>query len=125
MAAGATGPGNLRAATDLNPDPNILEVELVAKQVPVDLTGDGLIANAYTFNGSTPGPELRVKVGDLVIVHFTNQLPEPINIHWHGVEVDNANDGTNVTQNPVETGGQFNYQFRVPRPGVFSGAHAR
>ena len=112
-------PGNLRTATDLNPDPDILEIELVGRQLPVDLTGDGLIARVYTFNGLTPGPELRAKVGNLVIVHFTNELPEPINIHWHGIEVDNANDGTNVTQNPIEPGGKFTYRFRVTRPGVF------
>ncbi len=113
------GPGNLRAAQDLNPDPDILEVELVAEQLAVDLASSGLIANAYTINGSIPGPQLRVKVGDMVIVHFTNLLPEPISIHFHGIEVDNANDGTTVTQNPVETGDTFIYRFRVPRPGIF------
>ncbi len=118
-AARVDGPGNLRAAVDLNPDPDILEIELVAAQRRVDLTGNGLFANAYTINGAFPGPELRLKVGDLVIVHFTNELPEPTTIHWHGIEVDNANDGTNVTQNPVPTGKQFTYKFRVPRPGVF------
>ena len=48
------GPDNRRTATDLNPDPDILEVELVGRQLPVDLTGDGLIARVYTFNGQTP-----------------------------------------------------------------------
>ena len=94
-AARVDGPGNLRAAVDLNLDPDILEVEMVAAQRRVDLTGNGLFANAYTINGASPGPELRLKVGDLVIIHFTNELPEPTSIHWHGIEVDNANDGTN------------------------------
>jgi FtsP/CotA-like multicopper oxidase with cupredoxin domain len=115
----ADGPGNLRAAIDLNPDPDILEVELIAAQRRVDLSGNGLFANAYTINGAVTGPELRLKVGDLVIVHFTNELSEPTSVHWHGIEVDNANDGTNVTQNPVPTGEQFTYKFRVQRPGVF------
>jgi len=118
-SSAADGPGNLRAAVDLNPDPDILEVELIAAQRRVDLSGNGLFANAYTINGAVTGPELRLKVGDLVIVHFTNELPEPTSVHWHGIEVDNANDGTNVTQNPVPTGEQFTYKFRVQRPGVF------
>jgi FtsP/CotA-like multicopper oxidase with cupredoxin domain len=121
-AAAATrgpGPGTLKAAVDLNPAPDILEVELTAKMARVDLTGFGLLANAYTYNGMTPGPELRLQLGDTVIVHFRNELPEPMSIHWHGIELDNANDGTTVTQNPVPTGGEFTYRFRVVRPGVF------
>ncbi|WKZ11812.1 MAG: multicopper oxidase domain-containing protein [Gammaproteobacteria bacterium] len=113
------GPGSLRVAEDLNPAPDVLEVRLTAKRTTVDLSGDGLLANAYTFNGTTPGPELRARVGDTVIVHFTNQLAEPMRVHWHGIELDNANDGTAVTQNPVPTGATFTYRFRIVRPGVF------
>ena len=118
-AANATGPGALRPAEDLNPDPKILEVTLTARKASVDLTGTGLRANAYNYNGTIPGPELRARVGDTLIVHFTNQLPEPTNIHWHGIELDNANDGTTLTQDSVQTGGTFTYKFRVTRPGIF------
>jgi FtsP/CotA-like multicopper oxidase with cupredoxin domain len=115
----AGGIGNLQVAVDLNPAPDILEVELTAQQTRIDLTGSGLYANAYTYNGLTPGPELRLKLGDTVIVHFRNELPDPMSIHWHGIELDNENDGTTVTQNPVPTGGEFTYRFRVIRPGVY------
>ena len=117
--AAQPGPGHLRAAVDLNPAPDILEVELTAQMKRVDLTGDGLFANVYTYNGASPGPELRLKLGDTVIVHFRNELAEPMSIHWHGIELDNENDGTTVTQNPVPTGGEFTYRFRVVRPGVY------
>jgi FtsP/CotA-like multicopper oxidase with cupredoxin domain len=40
-------------------------------------------------------------------------------VHWHGIELDNANDGTTVTQNLVPTGGSFTYRFRLPRPGIY------
>jgi FtsP/CotA-like multicopper oxidase with cupredoxin domain len=40
-------------------------------------------------------------------------------VHFHGIELDNANDGTTVTQNPVPPGGSFTYRFRVTRPGIF------
>jgi hypothetical protein len=113
------GPGNMRLARDLNPDPDILEVNLVAAVRQVELNDSGLMANAHTFNGTIPGPELRMKVGDTAIIHFTNRLPRPMSIHWHGIELDNANDGTVVTQNPVPTGETFTYRFVVPRPGVF------
>jgi len=119
LFAATSGPNNLQTAADLNPAPDILEVKLIAQQTRVDLTGSGLFANAYTYNGLTPGPELRLKPGDQVIVHFRNELPQPMSIHWHGIELDNENDGTTVTQNPVPTGGEFTYRFRVTRPGVF------
>lgn len=111
--------GALQPAADLNPDPRVLEVNLVADWAQVDLAGDGQLARVYSFNGLTPGPELRLRVGDRAIVHFTNRLPEPMTIHWHGIELDNANDGTLVTQNPVRTGETFTYEFVVPRPGIF------
>src|SRR5207247_2475088 len=59
-------------------------------------------------------------VGDRVIVHFTNNLPEPASIHWHGVEVPAFSDGTGLTQNPVlSPGGTYTFRFIVPRPGIF------
>ena len=71
-ASFAAGPGNLREAVDLDPDPHILEIDLVAARTTVDL--GGVSANAFTFNGAIPGPELRLRVGDEVIAHFTNHL---------------------------------------------------
>ena len=60
--AGATDPGNLRTAADTNPDPHVVEFDLVAAETTVDLDGAGLAAHAYTFNGAIPGPEIRLKV---------------------------------------------------------------
>jgi FtsP/CotA-like multicopper oxidase with cupredoxin domain len=110
--------GNLAQAVDLNPHPDIFETALVAMETQVDL-GNGLIATAQTFNGTVPGPEIRLKVGDKVIVHFTNNLPIPASIHWHGIELTNRSDGTGITQNRVEPGGTFTYDFIVPRAGIF------
>jgi FtsP/CotA-like multicopper oxidase with cupredoxin domain len=45
--------------------------------------------------------------GDQVIVHFTNELPEPTTIHWHGIRVPNAADGSDHTQQPIPSGGTF------------------
>jgi FtsP/CotA-like multicopper oxidase with cupredoxin domain len=110
---------NVHPAKDTNPHPRIFETTIVAKEAQVDLDGNGLLANVYTYNGTVPGPEFRVKVGDTVIVHFKNELPEPSSIHWHGIELNNASDGTGVTQNEVMTGETYLYKFIAPRPGVF------
>ncbi len=118
-AHAAAGQGNLPQAEDANPDPHILEITLVAREARLDLDGDGLQADVYTFNGRIPGPEIRARVGDTVIVHFINELPEDSSIHWHGVEVNNASDGTPVTQNEVRPGESYTYRFQVTRAGVF------
>ena len=85
--------GNLPQAVDLDPHPDVFETALVAMEAQVDL-GNGVTATAMTFNGIVPGPEIRLKVGDKVIVHFTNNLPIPSSIHWHGIELTNRSDGT-------------------------------
>ena len=113
------GQANLPTAVDINPDPNIFETNLVAVESLVDL-GNGVLAKAETFNGAVPGPLFRFKVGDRVIVHFTNSLPEASSIHWHGIEVPAFSDGTGITQNPVlPPGGTYTYSFIPPRPGVY------
>ena len=61
-------------------------------------------AHAQTFNGTIPGPTFRLKVGDTVIVHFENDLAHATGIHWHGIELPNAIDGTPLTQNQVAPG---------------------
>jgi FtsP/CotA-like multicopper oxidase with cupredoxin domain len=103
---------------DVNPDPNIVETTIIAKEAVVDI-GNGVSAKAFTFNGQLPGPEFRLKVGDTVIVHFKNELIHPTGIHWHGIELANASDGTPLTQNQVPTGGTFLYKFTVTRPGIY------
>src|SRR5262245_52136198 len=47
----------------------------------------------WGFNGSVPGPVLRVKRGEELRVRLVNELPEPTAIHWHGVRAPNGMDG--------------------------------
>jgi FtsP/CotA-like multicopper oxidase with cupredoxin domain len=77
--------------------------------------------DALTFNGRIPGPELHVHQGDLVEVTLQNKdVGEGVTIHWHGVDVPNAEDGVaGVTQNAVAPGGSFTYRFRANQLGTF------
>jgi FtsP/CotA-like multicopper oxidase with cupredoxin domain len=58
-------------------------------------------------------------VGDRIIVHFRNELPEPTTIHWHGVRVPNAMDGVPSVQAPIPPGGTFDYEFTALDAGTF------
>jgi FtsP/CotA-like multicopper oxidase with cupredoxin domain len=101
-------------ADDVNPDPNIVEINLQA-----GLTSQSLVPAApttvWTYNGTIPGPLIRARAGNQVIVHFTNNLPDDTTIHWHGLRVPAAMDGMpNESQPPIPTGGTFDYSFVVP-----------
>ncbi len=69
---------------------------------------------------SVPGPVLRFDVGDTVIINLTNNSPEAHTIHWHGLDVDQANDGVPSTSLPVGSfGGEFTYTFVCKEPGTY------
>jgi FtsP/CotA-like multicopper oxidase with cupredoxin domain len=52
----------------------------------------------YGFNGQAPGPVLEAKQGVPLEIEFTNQLPEPTVIHWHGLRIPAAMDGTEAVR---------------------------
>jgi FtsP/CotA-like multicopper oxidase with cupredoxin domain len=104
---------------DLNPDPHVLEIEIEARVANVELL-PGTSTPAWTYNGTVPGPMIRAEVGDRVIVHFKNSLPEETTIHWHGLRVPNEMDGApGVTQKPIPTGGEFRYEFVLKDAGTY------
>lgn len=75
---------------------------------------------AWTYNGTVPGPELRVKQGDRLRVTLINHLPASTSIHWHGLRLPNADDGVaGITQDAVPPGGQYTYDFVVKDAGTY------
>ena len=103
----------LAEAPDTNPDPNVVEVAITAKIAEVEVA-PGRTVRAWTYNGGLPGPLIRTKVGDRLIVHFVNELDEPTTIHWHGVRVPIEMDGVpGISQDPVKKGESFTYDFVV------------
>ena len=95
------------------------EVALTARPAEWDI-GHAGPTPAWAYNGSVPGPELRVTAGDTLRVVLKNDLPEPTTIHWHGVPVPFAMDGVpDITQTPVAPGKTFIYEFPVTTPGTF------
>jgi FtsP/CotA-like multicopper oxidase with cupredoxin domain len=111
-----------RSITELIADPvrpADIRVDLVARQQPLTI-GSRSIAG-YTLNGTSPGPEIRARKGQLVEVHMRNEsVAAGVTLHWHGLDVPNAMDGVaGVTQDAVPVGGQFVYRFLADQTGSF------
>ncbi len=108
----------LATVADESPDPHVLEVHLEAK-VATKVFGNSPPTEVWTYNGTIPGPLLDVHVGDTLLVHFKNSLPEPTTIHWHGVRLPAKMDGSLAMQQPVPPGGTFDYAFVLKDAGLF------
>jgi FtsP/CotA-like multicopper oxidase with cupredoxin domain len=102
------------------PDPGcaVVPVDLEAGEMDWEFVA-GRPARAWGFNGRVPGPTIEAHVGDVLEVRFTNRLPEPTNIHWHGLQIPAAMDGTDMVQRPIAPGDAFTYRFRLPDAGTF------
>jgi FtsP/CotA-like multicopper oxidase with cupredoxin domain len=119
----------LVSATDVNPDPNIFEAYFTADEQDVLIGGATVHALVYKDTppmpflpapAGIPAPEIKVKLGDEIIIHLTNNLMiESTSIHSHGIEDDNDSDGTAVTQDAVLPGQTYTYAYKTFRPGLF------
>ncbi len=76
---------------------------------------DNVEVTAWTYNGTVPGPMIRVTEGDKVRIILENDLPEATSIHWHGIPVPNEMDGVTA----IEPGKSFTYEFTAPPAGSF------
>jgi len=98
-------------------DPEAVHVSLRAGYAVVDV--DGQPTEVMAYNGQVPGPVLRVRRGQRLVVDFENALDAPTTIHWHGVRVPWAMDGATWKQAPVPSGGRFVYDFVATDAGTF------
>lgn len=74
----------------------------------------------WCFDGTVPGPEIRLPQGARLVRRLVNDLPVPTSVHWHGIRIDNAMDGVSgLTQEPVPPGGSFLYDFALPDAGTY------
>ena len=71
------------------------------------------------YNGSIPGPTLKIPEGATVTVQVTNEGDLEATVHWHGLRLENRYDGTHDTQAPIPVGETFTYEVHVPDPGAY------
>ena len=119
-------PAELVPALDQNPDPNVVEVSLIAEPAAVEYLA-GKPASVWAYRDGAiegegavarvPGPLIEAKQGDLIIVHFRNELPtDGTTVHFHGVRLPANMDGAH---HAVLPGNGFDYVFIAKDAGTF------
>lgn len=79
----------------------------------------GVTWDGYAYNGTVPGPLLRARVGDVLTVDFTNALPAPTTVHWHGISAPEAMDGATWLLAPIPELSSYTYAVPLDRAGTF------
>lgn len=119
---------------NLSSTPGIVEVNLESKIAPVNV--NGTTANLFTYNGSAPGPTIRVKRGDKLRVHFKNSLPATTaknllgftkniaNLHTHGLHVS-PEEPADAVHLAIPPGGTYDYEYDLAaqEPGCLNFYH--
>lgn len=120
----AEGLPALRVAVDLDDDPRVVEVELVAEVASVELLPGQPTevwayrdVNAPDDDATIPGPRIEASLGDTLVVHLRNELPEATTLHWHGLRLPQAMDG-NPDDGVLAPGESTTVRFELRDPGL-------
>jgi FtsP/CotA-like multicopper oxidase with cupredoxin domain len=90
-----------------------LHIGPVSKQI-----GDATV-RMLAYNGSIPGPTLRVRQGSEIVVDVVNEGDLEATVHWHGLRLENRYDGTHETQDEIPVGGRYTARVTFPDEGVY------
>ena len=100
---------------------SVIGYRLLARSGNAPLVGAAYAETAvWAYNGTVPGPPIRVRQGERLEVTVENRLEEETTVHWHGMRVPNAMDGVpHLTQRPIAPGETFVYEFALPDAGTY------
>jgi FtsP/CotA-like multicopper oxidase with cupredoxin domain len=104
----------------LHSENGLLRVRLEVAETTVTLAGRS--AHMLTYNGTVPGPTLRLRPGDRLQVELVNRLSVPTNLHTHGLHVSPKGNADNTLDVHVHPGESFQYDIQLPddhTPGPF------
>jgi FtsP/CotA-like multicopper oxidase with cupredoxin domain len=101
----------------------VVEVEdgqaLELQIAPVTKRFGDAVVRMLAYNGSVPGPVIKVRQGSEILVTMVNHGDLEATVHWHGLRLDNRFDGTHETQDPVQVGERFEYRLAFPDAGTY------
>jgi FtsP/CotA-like multicopper oxidase with cupredoxin domain len=119
LAGGAAMFANSAALRAFAAGPKTFDLVAAPARTPI-VGGAHSETNVWAYNGTVPGPEIRVRQGERLRISVQNKLPESTTVHCHGIRLPNAMDGVpDLTQKPIEPGETFVYEFDCPDAGTF------
>ena len=112
LLAGGAAVGALALAPRMaRPEPGLVEAELVAALATVEVGGRWL--SMWLYGGRLPGPPLVLREGETLRLRFRNRLPEPTNLHFHGLRIPPTGRADNIFLE-IPPGEDFTYEWTVP-----------
>ena len=102
----------LREPETLRSENGLLRVRLEVTEAAVTL--GGRTAHVLAYNGTVPGPTLRLRPGDRLQVELANRLTVPTNLHTHGLHVSPKGNADNTLTVHVHPGESFHYDIQLP-----------
>jgi multicopper oxidase len=115
-SACSSQPQNSTTTDESKPPP------VVANMTPAETEIDlgGVTVRTWTYSGTVPAKEIRLKKGGRLESAVTNRLPQETTVHWHGLAIPNKMDGVPVlTQPAIAPNDTFQYRFTVPDAGTY------
>ncbi|MGH3913558.1 MAG: multicopper oxidase family protein [Pseudonocardiaceae bacterium] len=110
------GDGTFSAPYDVVGDVKVFKLRMAPVRWEVS---PGDVREAWAFNGTVPGPTIRINEGDRVRFLVQNALPEETGVHWHGMNLPNVQDGVpHLTQHPIMPGETFTYEWTAISTGT-------
>ncbi|MGO4740107.1 multicopper oxidase family protein [Bosea sp. 2KB_26] len=77
-------------------------------------------SEVWAVDGETPGPVLRIKLGQTLRLRLENRTTKPLSLHWHGLRGSSEMDGVGgFSQQPIAPGASFEYRLTPPDSGFF------
>lgn len=74
----------------------------------------------YGYNGQIPGPIIKAQQSATITVDVKNNIDMETTVHWHGIRLNNKNDGVpDVTQEAIQPGGTHRYTVKLPDEGIY------
>jgi FtsP/CotA-like multicopper oxidase with cupredoxin domain len=118
--AGGTPEPTSRTQLYIPPTVSPSELALTETSATVDL-GAGHMSAAWVYNGLMPGPTIRASRGEAARIRLTNRLPQETITHWHGMIVDDRNDGH--PRYAIPPGGTYDYTFTIDQRAAMNWYH--
>lgn len=126
LSAVGAAAGVLGGCSNRSPEPAAAEqsagqpVDVTMNAAETDVDLGGVQVRTWTYTGTVPAKEIRLRKGQELRAQVTNGLPQDTSVHWHGLAIPNAMDGVPVlTQPAIAPGSSFDYHFVVPDAGTY------